>query len=414
MDSQPTYISVSGVVPRENSPTRHSSSASGWEPENEPVLREDASTIYASQPDIGQAEFDIVMQNLQRGWLSGRAPVVAEFENTFAATVGVRYAVACNSGGSALYLLLRAAGIGPGDEVIVPSYTMIATAGAVSLLGATPVFVDCDPATLNIDPSLLEDALSPQTKAVLCVHLYGCPCDMTSLRAFCSRRGVALFEDAAEAHGAAWNGVLCGALSDAAAFGFYGNKTITGGEGGIITTDDAQLAERARSLRSYCFAPGRHFWHADIGHSYRLPALSAALCLVQTRRMQSIVEKRRAIARHYDALLRESPANLRRVPSDIPPEAEHSWWFYCVRVPMRGEVRSFLAAEAIETRPGFVPMHRQPCYRTHWTSRVAAGGCPEAEAAGREVLLLPTHTCLTAESQERIVERLTAAIASVS
>lgn len=374
-------------------------------PEPEPDLRPGPDIIYSSEPDIGAREIALVNDMLEKRWLSGRAPVIAECERAFASAIGVREAVACNSGGSALQLMLRAGGIGKRDEVIVPAFTMVATAGAVSLLGGIPVFADCDPQTLNITAETVRHAISPRTKAVIAVHLYGHPCAMDEIRALCEERGLRLYEDAAEACGASLGGTMCGALGSAAAFGFYGNKTVTAGEGGMITTDDAELAARARSLRSYCFGAERHYWHSDIGYSMRLGALQAALILAQVERLHELVERRRIVAQTYDALFDQHCPNI--VRSSTAADAKPSYWFYWIRVPNRRELRERLAAEGIETRPAFTPLHWQPCYaQTNWPSRVSGGGCPVAERAAREVLLLPTHSRLTPADQERIVRSL--------
>ncbi len=380
-------------------------------PEPEPDLRPGSDTIYSSEPDIGPREIALVHDALEKRWVSGRAPIVGECERAFAAAIGVREAVACNSGGSALQLMLRADGIGEGDEVIVPAFTMVATSGAVSLLGGVPVFADCEPATLNVTADAIQRAITPRTKAVVAVHLYGHPCAMDEIRALCDERGLRLYEDAAEACGASLAGRMCGSLARAGAFGFYGNKTVTAGEGGMVTTDDPELAARVRSLRSYCFGAERHYWHSDVGHSMRLGALQAALILAQVERLNELVERRRAVAAMYDALFDEQCPDL--VRSATAPGAKPSYWFYWVRVPERAGVREQLASEGIETRPGFVPLHRQPCYApSRWPSKTAPGGCLVAERAAREVLLLPTHSRLTPHDQERIVRSLTRYLAS--
>lgn len=380
--------------------------AEDFAPEREPHLVDRPDLIRASEPDLGAAEMELVTAVLEKGWVSGRTPIVEECERAFAAAAGVREAVACNSGGSALQLILRAAGIGPGDQVIVPAYTMVATAGAVSLVGGTPLFVDCDPRTLNVTAAGIRAAITPRCKAVIAVHLYGYPCAMDEIRRVCNEAGLLLFEDAAEAHGASWQGQACGSLGDAGAFGFYGNKTITAGEGGMITTDDAVLAARIRSLRSYCFGAERHYWHDDVGFSMRMGALQAALIVAQVRRLDELVARRRTVATNYDALLDEHCPGLPRSRT-LTPDANPSRWFYWIRVADRPKLREALAADGIETRPGFVPLHRQPCYAPdRWPSIIVPDGCPESELAGREVLLLPTHSKLTLADQQRIVEAL--------
>ncbi len=375
-------------------------------PEREPLLPERLDLIFVSEPDLGAREIGMVTSVMEKGWVSGRAPIVQECERAFAAAVGVREAVACGSGGLALTLMLRADGIGEGDEVIVPSYTMIATAAAVSLVGAVPVFVDCDPETLNVTADAIRKAITPRSKAVIAVHLYGHPCAMDEIENVCREYGLSLYEDAAEAHGATWKGRACGSIGRAGAFGLYGNKTITAGEGGMVTTDDEELAAKIRSLRSYCFGAERHFWHDDVGLSVRMGALQAALCLAQTQRLEELIERRRQVAATYDALLDEHCPTILRSHT-AASEAKHSWWFYWTRVPDRPALREQMAADGIETRPGFVSLHRQPCYGSNrWPSRTVDGGCPASDLASREILLLPTHSHLTPADQQRIVESL--------
>jgi perosamine synthetase len=209
-------------------------------------------------------------------------------------------------------------------------------------------------------------------------------------------------------HGSTWNGRACGSLSRAGAFGLYGNKTVTAGEGGMITTNDSELAAELRSLRGYCFGAERHFWHSDVGFSSRMSALQAALCLAQTRRLGELVAIRRRVAATYDALLDElAPGTIVRSHA-TSAMAGHSFWFYWVRISAdRGRVREGMAGDGIETRPGFAPIHRQPCYTSgRWGSRTAPGGCIVADAVSREILLLPTHSHLTETTQRHIVESL--------
>lgn len=391
---------------------RHTASSYSeeWMPETEPLVCPTEERISVSSPDIGELEIRMVNETLASGWVSGRTPIVTQFESEFAKRINTLFAVSCNSGGSALHLMLRAAGIGPGDEVIVPTYTMIATAGAVSKLGAVPVFVDCEENTLNMDVASAEAAVTARTKGVIAVHLYGHPCHMEKLRNMCATYNLLLFEDAAEAIGAERKGIACGNLAQAAAFGFYANKTITAGEGGLITTNDESLASRLRSLRDYCFSPGRHFWHTDLGESYRMPSLCAALCLAQLRRLPELLNKRREVARRYHGLLinHSIPICSNTIQVDWN---EHAWWHYWVRVRSRAHIREQMAKKGIETRPGFVPMHLQPCYQTGtWPYRVGLGGCPQAESVAREVILLPTHPLLSVEHQERVCSELMSAL----
>lgn len=386
--------------------------AVAWIPEPEPVVK-GKSRIFVAEPDLTKAELNLIKKTYDSKWLSGRAPVVSELEQEFAQMVGVRYAVACNSGGSALEVMLRAIGIRPGDEVVVPSFTMIATAAAVSFVGAIPVFADCDPATLNLDVASLEKAVTSKTKAVICVHLYGHPCNMTALKGYCKRQGITLLEDAAEVQGAQWRKKTCGSMGFASAFGFYGNKVMIAGEGGMITTNNKKVAEEAIKYRDYYFQPGTHFWHHDLGHSYRMPALAAAVCLAQLRRLDELIAKREKVRFQYDNLLKPYADQLCSTHMSHK-DVRHVWWHYWLRVENRQQIREYMAKKGIETRPGFIPMHVQPCYTSKlWPSRIARGGCPVAEDAGRTALLMPTHCLLKTTDVKRIVEVMIQAMGKV-
>lgn len=386
--------------------------AVAWTPEPEPVV-EGKSKIYVAEPDLSAAELNLIKKTYASKWLSGRAPVVSELETEFARMVGTRYAVACNSGGSALEVMLRAIGIRPGDEVVVPSFTMIATAAAVSFVGAIPVFADCDPDTLNLNVESLVKAVTSKTKAVIAVHLYGHPCNMTALNSYCKRKGIILLEDAAEVQGAQWRKKTCGSMGFASAFGFYGNKVMIAGEGGMITTNNKKVAQEAIKYRDYYFKPGTHFWHYDLGHSYRMPALAAAVCLAQLRRLDELIAKREKVRHQYDKLLAPIADQLCSTHM-AHKDVRHVWWHYWLRVENRCAIRQYMAKRGIETRPGFIPMHVQPCYTSKlWPSRIAKGGCPVAEDAGQHALLMPTHTKLKTADVKRIVDVMTEAMEKV-
>lgn len=386
-----------------------------WTPEPEPSPPSTGWSIYSAVPDISEAEIKSVGDALSSSQLSGRSPVVGEAEQMFAAFVGVRHAVAVNSGGSALMLMLKAIGVMSGDYVVVPSFTMVATAGAVSQLGATPVFVDCNRDTLNISPQQLACCLSDMKsvgitpKAVIAVHLYGHPCEMDALSSITRDifgESAVLLGDAAEACGGAAEARCgndrarwCGSFGTAEAFGFYANKNLTAGELGMVTTNSDQIADRVRELRSYCFTPGVHFWHREIGYSMRPNGLAAAFFKAQIQRRNDIFERRRAVADYYELLFREWLPDIER--SKQLPGYRHGWWHYWIRLSNRMEIRHRLASIGIETRPGFVPMHVQPVYRYHCRSN-----CPESEAAGREVLLLPTHTLMREDMIECVVREI--------
>ena len=340
-------------------------------------------------------------------WVSSRGPFVTRFERAFAPEAGCEYAVACANGTVALHLALAALGIGPGDEVIVPAFTMIATPNAVRYTGAEPVLVDAEPVHGNIDPDRVEAAITPRTRAIVAVHIYGHPAEMRRLRAIADARGIALVEDAAEAHGAELDGARVGGLGRAGTFSFYANKIVTCGEGGMVTTNDAALDRVLRRLRDHAFHPERHFWHEYLGFNYRMTNLQGALGLAQTERLSGIVDGRRRLRALYDERLRAIPG------LGLPGEDEGArsvFWMYAIRIGAafgisRDELRRQLAARGIETRTFFVPINIQPVYFDRFRGR----RFPVAESLCRQGLYLPTSEAL----EERDVDWICREIADL-
>jgi len=326
-------------------------------------------------------------------WISSAGPFVGLFEDAFAAATASRHAVSCSSGTAALHLVFAALGLGPGDEVVVPAFSMIATANAVRYTGATPVLADAAPGSCNVSAETVAPRITERTKAILVVHTYGHPADMDPLRALADRHGLLLVEDAAEAHGALYRGRPVGSLADAATFSFYGNKIVTTGEGGMVTTQDAALARVVRRLRDHAFSDERHFWHTYLGFNYRMTNLQAAVGLAQVERMDALVEARRENRRRYDARLAGVPGLS--LPSE-EPWASSVFWMYGVLVESafglsRDALRAALAARGVETRTYFVPIHVQPIYRaSHAGERY-----PVAEDLCRRGLYLPSGPGLT-------------------
>ncbi|MBI1865205.1 MAG: DegT/DnrJ/EryC1/StrS family aminotransferase, partial [Nitrospirae bacterium] len=278
---------------------------------------------------------------------------------------GTKHAVACTSGTTALHLAFATLGIGPGDEVIVPTFTMIATANAVRYAGGTPVFVDSEPETGNLDPGQVERAITPRTKAVVPIHTYGHPADMERLLAICAKHGLYLVEDAAEAHGAEWKGRRAGSIGEVGCFSFYANKIITTGEGGMLVTDNPDLARISRNLRDHAFSEERHFWHKFTGYNYRMTNLQAAVGVAQMERIDSFVETRRRNASRYTAGLAGLPGLSTPVEK---PGFKNVFWMYGIRLDEtafgldRDGLRRELAERGIETRTFFIPMHLQPIF----------------------------------------------------
>jgi perosamine synthetase len=307
-----------------------------------------------------------VLDCLESGWISSLGKYVGEFESTFARFCGAPYGVSTSNGTSALHLALVVLGIGRGDEVLLPSLTFVAPANAVRYVGAEPVFVEADPATWCMDPADVRRRVTPRTRAIIAVHLYGHPVDMDRLQETAREHGLRVIEDAAEAHGACYRGRPVGALGDVGCFSFYGNKIVTTGEGGMLVTKDAALAERARFLRDHAMDPHRRYWHPEVGFNYRMTNIQAAIGCAQMERIDEILARKRRIAAQYAEELRGVPG-LTLAP--CAPWAESVYWMYSVVVEdgfglERDRVIAELRARGIDTRPFFIPLHQLPPYRS--------------------------------------------------
>ncbi|MGH9422555.1 MAG: DegT/DnrJ/EryC1/StrS family aminotransferase [Thermoanaerobaculia bacterium] len=379
----------------------------GMLPESEPALKlppARSRIIPVAETLLDGNELQYVTDCIRSNWVSSEGPYVRRFENAFAAAAGCRFGIACSSGTTALHLLLAAYGLEPGDEVIIPAFTMIATANAVAYTGATPVLVDAEPDTWNIDVDLVKRKITPRTRAIVAVHTYGHPADADPLRALAKKHGLLFLEDAAEAHGAVYRGRSIGSLGDAAIFSFYGNKIVTTGEGGMITTNDEDLAKLARQLRGHAISPQRHFWHEYLGFNYRMTNLQAAVGLAQTERIHALVQKRRENAGSYHERLSAVPGLT------LPIEkagVKNVFWMYAVLVEeafglSRNELREALALRGIETRSMFIPIHLQPIYRHLFRGE----RYPVAEALCRKGLYLPSGPGLSAEEIDFIAGQI--------
>ncbi|HEV8633839.1 MAG TPA: DegT/DnrJ/EryC1/StrS family aminotransferase [Chloroflexota bacterium] len=351
--------------------------------------------VHMARPLIGQAEKRAVLGVLESGQLA-QGEVVARFEAAFAAEVGVKHCVATSSGTTALHLALLALGLGPGDEVITSPFSFIASANAALFCGARPVFADIDPATFNLDPAAVEPAITPRTKAIVPVHLFGQPADMDALTALAERYGLRLVEDACQAHGAAWRGRAAGAFG-IGCFSFYPTKNLTTAEGGAVTTDDDDVADRVRVLRNHGMRQRYH--HEVLGYNFRLTDLQAAVGLAQLPHLRNWNAARRANAAHYDAELRGV------VTPAVRPEAEHVYHQYTLRVRDRDRAASRLAEQGIGTGVYYpIPIHRQRFY----VEAGLTGSFPEAERAAEEVLSIPVRPDLTGEERDRVVAAVNA------
>jgi len=361
------------------------------------------------EPVVGEEEIAAVVAALRRGEISGSfGRAIPEFEQGFARFVGVRHAVAVNSGTAALHVAVDAAGIGPGDEVLVSASTNIATALAPLHNGAVPVPVDSEAETWNLDLDLVERLITPKTRAIIPVHLYGHPVDMDRLTEIARRRNLVVIEDCAESHGATVRERMTGSFGTMGCFSFYANKVITTGEGGMVVTDDDALAERLRLLRNLAFTKPR-FRHERAGYNFRMTGYQAAMGTVQLGRIEKVIAEKRRVAQTYNRALAGIPGL--RLPAEAS-WARSVYWMYAVVVEPafglgRDELARRLEADGIETRTFFCPMNQQPCLQNQAGFR--ATPCPVADGLWENGMYLPSSLTLTAEQIQTIADRVRAA-----
>jgi perosamine synthetase len=371
--------------------------------------------IPLSAPDITESDIKAVINVLRTPQLS-LGPKLEAFERAAAEYAEACHAVAVNSGTSGLHLCIRCLGIGDGDEAIVPSFTFIAAANVIRMERATPVFVDIDPATLNLDPEKVEAAITPKTRAILVVHTFGRSADMTALLDIAKRHRLRIIEDACEAIGAEDHGRKVGTIGDAGVFAFYPNKQITTGEGGMIVTNDGALATMARALRNQGRGnPGEWLEHSLIGYNYRLSEMQCALGLEQLRRIESILARRAEVAAMYDQQLRKNPDLM--VPELHIPEGRMSWFVYVIRLRDRFQRhhRDAIVAALRERGIGcgryFAPIHLQPAYSD---LPRAKDPLTSTEHAGARSIALPFFNKISAAEVREVCDKLQHAIRAIS
>lgn len=363
--------------------------------------------IPVSQPQITDYDVELVSDAMRTGWVSSTGPYIEQFEREFAAFCGVAHCVATANGTVAIHLALEALRIGPGDEVIVPDLTFVATANAVRQAGATPVAVDVRQSDWCIDPAGIERALTPATRAIMPVHLYGHPCAMDDIHALAEQHKLRIIEDAAEAHGAVFRGRRVGSFGDLATFSFYGNKIITTGEGGVITTDSPELAARARFLRDHAMSADRRYWHPEPGFNYRLTNLQAALGVAQLSRIDLLLSKRSAILEQYRSLL----ARDEFIMNPALPGAKPVNWMTSLVIPgftreQRDELIQVLRTHGVDSRPFFYPLSQLPMYE--------CDGKPVANELSATGLNLPTFPDLSPSDVEDVCRAVNAAFDQVA
>jgi perosamine synthetase len=361
------------------------------------------SFVPVNEPLLDGNEKKYLVECIDSGWISSEGPFVVRFEREFAARVGRQYGIAVSNGSVAIDAAVAALDIGEGDEVIMPAFTIISCAAAVVRAGARPVLVDSDATTWNMDVSQIEAKITPRTKAIMVVHIYGLPVDMAPLMEIAERHGLAVIEDAAEMHGQTCAGRPCGSFGRLSTFSFYPNKHVTTGEGGMIVTDDAALAERCRGLRNLCFEPGRRFVHEELGWNFRMTNMQAALGVAQLERLDEFVARKRRMGESYSRLLEGVP-HL-QLPLAETAYAKNIYWVYGVvldpdvRLDANGAMRRF-AERKIGTRPFFWPMHEQPVFRKRgWFE---GERYPVAERLARYGFYLPSGMALTAAQIEHV------------
>lgn len=365
-------------------------------------VTESRSIIPVCEPSLKGNELKYLTECIQSNWISSAGMFIKQFEQLFSEKCGCKYGISCTSGTTALHLALATLGIGSGDEVIIPAFTMIATINVVTYVGAKAVLVDSEMETWNMDISQIENKINSKTKAIIVVHTYGHPIDMDKVNKIAKQHGLYVIEDAAEAHGALYKSKHVGGLSDMACFSFYGNKIITTGEGGMITTNSKEIADISRNLRDHAFSDERHFWHKYLGYNYRMTNLQAAVGLAQTEKLEELVKMRRENAYYYTSLLKEISGII------TPPEKEwvkNVFWMYGIMLRnefgiKRDELRIKLAKNGIETRTFFIPLHFQPIYYKEFKGQRYIN----AEELCKRGLYLPSSSSLTKQDIDFIVE----------
>jgi perosamine synthetase len=344
------------------------------------------------EPQLYGDEWSLVKECLDTNWISSKGRFVGEFERLFAEFCGRGYAVSVTNGTAALHLAVAALGIGPGDEVIVPALSIISCPNAVRLQGAGIRAADALPDTWNIDPDDIRRKITERTRAVMVIHTYGCPADMAVIEEICRDHDLFLIEDAAEAHGALYRGKRTGGFGDVSCFSFYANKIITTGEGGMLLTDDPEIARRARQLKDLAFTPEQRYFHRELGFNYRMTNIQAAIGVAQMAHIETSIRSRRRNAALYQERLKSIPGL--RLPVE-PSDNQSVYWYYSVVVEddfalSRDELRRRLAEQGIESRDFFFPIHRQPIY-----PELGDESCPVAEFLGGHGLNLPSGNLLS-------------------
>lgn len=363
--------------------------------------------IPVNEPLLDGNERKYLLECIDTGWISSEGPFIRRFEEGFSARVGRRHGIAVCNGTAALDAAIDALDLGPGDEIILPAFTIISCIGQIIRCGAKPVLVDSDPVTWNMDVTQIEACVTPRTRAIMVVHTYGLPVDMDPVLDIARRHGLKLVEDAAEAHGQTYKGRPCGSFGDISTFSFYPNKHVTTGEGGMLLCDDELLADTCRGLRNLCFQPQRRFVHERLGWNLRMTNLQAALGLAQLERLDEFIARKRRMGARYQSLL----AGLRGVslPATGTDYADNHYWVFGLLLDDdldfdASEAMRRLAALGIGTRPFFWPMHQQPVLQR--LGLFAGDEHPVSERLARRGFYLPSGLALTDAQMQQVAEAL--------
>lgn len=371
--------------------------------------------IPVNEPLLNGNEKKYLCECIDTGWISSEGPFVKEFEQKMSASVDRKYGIAVSNGTAALEVAMQALGIGEGDEVIMPTFTIISCAMAVTKLGAIPVLVDSDIHTWNMNVDEIEEKITDRTRAIMIVHLYGLPARIDEILELADRYHLKVIEDAAEMHGQTYNGKSCGSFGDISTFSFYPNKHITTGEGGMVVTDDEELAERCRTLRNLCFRKDVRYMHDEISDNYRFTNLQAAVGLAQLERLDEFVKRKRVMGKYYTERLKEINGLI--LPIERTDYAENIYWVYGVVLDRdiqadNKTIQKLLAEEGIGSRTFFWCMHEQPVYRKQgfFTDETY----PNAEYLARKGFYIPSGLALTTEQMDRVVEGMHRVMARIT
>lgn len=362
--------------------------------------------IPVNEPLFDGNEKKYLMQCIDEGWISSEGPFVKEFEEKFSSYVDCKYGIAVCNGTVALETALYAAGIGKGDEVIMPTFTIISCASSTLRLGATPVLIDSESETWNMDVNQIEDKVTDKTKAIMPVHIYGHPVDMDPVMELAEKYDLRVIEDAAEVHGALYNGKKAGSIGDVGSFSFYANKIITTGEGGMVVTNDEEMAERARSYRNLCFKKEKRFYHTELGENFRMTNLQAAVGVAQLEQIDRFIKIKRENARKYN----EKLENINGIKTPVEKHGvKNVYWMYAIEL-LSGvnldalDLANRLSEKGIATRPFFTGLHEQPVF--HDMGLFIGEKHPVAERIAKKGLYLPSGHTLTYKEIHTVCEMI--------